>query len=125
MNARTNARKEREETVRIWDKHHRVPQMDWSYVLQASKGRGRSFAYLPYKRGITEWQPAVRGGCTECFIYDDEMEKILAQGTAVCSVVDNFCYDIGRKIAFGRAMKALQRNVVAADMINVSGGTKG
>lgn len=53
-----------------------------------------------------------RGGKTICLIENDDY-VVVARGEAYCSDLDNFCYRIGRDIAFGRALKALHhaRNI--------------
>lgn len=46
-----------------------------------------------------------RGGQTECIIILPDGTEI--KGKARCSKKDNYCKRIGRDIAFGRALKAL------------------
>ena len=59
-----------------------------------------------YTRGKTYWEPALRGGVTRCYIYDDTKE-LVAIGEAQCSLEDQFVYRIGREISLGRALKNL------------------
>lgn len=47
------------------------------------------------------------GGLTVAQIYDGE--KLIAEGTALCSPDDNFNKKIGRAIATGRALKELRK----------------
>jgi len=58
-----------------------------------------------YTRGESDWEPAIYGGLTICYIYHND--KMVAIGNAQCSTKDQFCYRIGRTIARGRALKKL------------------
>jgi len=60
-----------------------------------------------YRRGQTEWEPAPRGGITECGIYDRD-GICITYGKARCSLKDAFCYRVGREISRGRALKSLR-----------------
>ena len=72
---------------------------DWANVLEYECKR--------YMRGIMRWEPHERGGATLCLVYVDSEEKPLAMGLSFCSMKDNFAYGLGRKIARGRALAAL------------------
>ena len=69
-----------------------------------------------YMRGVVSWRPHERGGATLCFVYADGGEKPLAMGLSFCSMKDNFAYGLGRKIARGRALAAL--NGIEAKFFN-------
>ena len=56
-----------------------------------------------YTQGKTKWQPACRGGKTECHLVLDNDTEIV--GVAECSPKDAFVYKVGRDISLGRAMK--------------------
>jgi hypothetical protein len=55
-----------------------------------------------YYRNFKNFKPQVKGGKTIFRIIADEGEFV---GIAECSDKDNYCYRIGRDIAFGRANK--------------------
>ena len=50
--------------------------------------------------------PHTHGGKTVCKVWNEK--EIVAIGTAWCSINDPFSYHIGREIARGRAMKAVE-----------------
>jgi len=60
-----------------------------------------------YQRGNGRFKPDEHGGMTHCAIIGRD-GVILAEGRAVCSQRDAFNYRIGRDIARGRALKALE-----------------
>jgi len=67
----------------------------------------RHYSVTHYTRGKSDWEPAIYGGLTICYVYrGDEMVAI---GEAQCSTKDQFCYRIGRMIARGRALKELEK----------------
>jgi hypothetical protein len=51
-------------------------------------------------------RPAARGGATICQIVDSYGHTV-AVGLALCSFSDNFCYETGRTLALGRALRQL------------------
>ena len=58
-----------------------------------------------YRPGMEFFDALPRGGQTECIIILPDGTEI--KGKARCSKKDNYCKRIGRDIAFGRALKAL------------------
>ena len=60
---------------------------------------------LRYTKGETEWMPACRGGKTVAHVVAEDGTEVI--GEALCSLKDNFVYQIGRDIALGRALKKL------------------
>lgn len=67
---------------------------------------GRHGKAFRYYRGMSKWIPSERGGYTICQLG-------CGAGLAECSPRDNFCYRTGRRIALGRARKALSKVNVA------------
>lgn len=59
-----------------------------------------------YRRGRERWPPTLRGGRTQCFIYD-ENRCLVAMGETVCHPNENFCYAEGRYWASDRAFDEL------------------
>lgn len=83
---------------KVYYKHYRhVERQDgyWKYEI------------YPYSRGKTNWTPACQGGLTACTILDENGNEFHAKSE--CSLKDNFVYAIGRKIAYGRALKKMQQ----------------
>jgi hypothetical protein len=60
-----------------------------------------------YHRGRTDWKPTERGGMTTCRIVDND-GRVVGMGAVYCSMADNFCYRLGREIAWGRAEKNMR-----------------
>lgn len=56
-----------------------------------------------YRRGMKDFEPHVKGGKTVATVVDDAGNEFI--GVSRCSLEDNFCYAMGRRIAIGRAMK--------------------
>ena len=81
--------------------HYRVPK-----TKGALKGEPPLFSLYRYYRDNDKMTPNEKGGQTVCYIINADNE-IIAHGTATCSMSDNFCYRIGREIAYGRACKAM------------------
>lgn len=72
---------------------------------------GRHGRAYHWRRGTQQqWQPAIKGGYTICYAYD-EKGALVSMGIAQCSKVDSFCYYLGREIARGRALKRLEQPV--------------
>lgn len=102
-------------TYRFAYQHFRFPSVrQGTSVLntgyrRAEQYSGRHGTACRYKRGISKWLPSERGGYTFCYVYDDSDKggELLTTGRADCSPLDAFCYRIGRRIARGRALKAL------------------
>lgn len=91
------------EIERKYFKHYRYTMQDLFFMgLTHRKGD-----LLPYSRRVTFWEPATKGGQTQCVLELDDGKVIV--GIAYCSKEDNFCYKIGRKVAEGRAMEMLKR----------------
>jgi Rv2632c-like len=55
--------------------------------------------------------PRAKGGATVAVLYDAEGEFIV-DGMARCHPRDNYCKQLGRTIALGRALKSLQTGIV-------------
>jgi hypothetical protein len=83
--------------------YYRVP----SKSLSALRRKGPPPDIELLLKGPSIWTPHPRGGVTKVFI-EDENGDVQASGTAFCSMADNFCRKIGRKIATGRALKRLE-----------------
>ena len=61
---------------------------------------------LPYRRGVTEWDPSEKGGYTACYISDGV--QLVATDVSVCHPeLDSFNYSRGSGIARGRAFAKL------------------
>lgn len=65
-------------------------------------GWGAEVLFQPFLEGVA---PCPRGGATLCFLDAGDTGAV---GVALCSWGDNFCYERGRKIAYDRAVLALQ-----------------
>lgn len=80
--------------IKIVFKHYRVEEICANQVPKKGK---------PKRKWLTEkgnglYRSYSRGGKTTCQI-------ILAEGEAICSMSDQFCYKEGRELAFQRALK--------------------
>lgn len=78
--------------------------------------RTNQFATVPFRttgdlkrRGLS---PATKGGMTVCHVYDPSGEHVLS-AWAHCNPKDNFNRKIGRQIALGRAVKAVEQRTPA------------
>lgn len=96
-------------------RHWRIPV---GLTLNESKGRPSAGILTIYSRGtgfLTRSKqnphrrvlhlgvlPQARGGMTRC-LFMDNAGTIVASGTALCSLSDNFNYHVGRAIALERA----------------------
>ena len=85
--------------IRIEYSHYRVPRN-----RDTSKGEPPLCSLYKYYRGY-KMKPNEKGGKTVCRIYHGD--ELVSIGTATCSMSDNFCYRIGREIAYGRACKKM------------------
>jgi len=100
--------------VKIVWKHYRVIDRSYSVELMAlASYHGGSHFILRdgtkcahYTRHVTKWTPKNHGGATFCYLYDDD-GILLSTGIAKCSVLDQFCYETGRRISKGRALDNL------------------
>ena len=106
--------------MRIKFTHWRLPDLHFE---RASRGMPDKENLIEYSKGngfyvsdpggeqykFDGLKPCARGGKTVCNIIDDsdKLEKVIATGVAYCSMSDNFCYRIGRRIALGRARAAV------------------
>lgn len=59
-----------------------------------------------YYRSGMEWEPGPRGGGTRCRLFDDG--TVVAEHYEKCSLDEAFCYQKGRTVALGKAVKGLQ-----------------
>ena len=97
-----------ESDYKIKFEYYRVPLTN---ELLPAKGRPN---YLETKRyfrgdGFPNYplnQPSAKGGITICRFTINGKEQATR---AFCSHSDNFCYQIGREIALGRAKKQLEK----------------
>ena len=87
--------------------YHRVPEVP--FLVLPKKGRPHPALLYHYskKYGFDEFPnsdiaPHTRGGMTTVFLYGEDKTWLLS-GMAVCSMSDNFSYEIGRKLALLRA----------------------
>lgn len=104
--------------LRVVYRHERVPRMfvelDDDVRL---KGAPLNYNLFHYAKGEgfvdypSDEEPHERGGRTVALIVNADRE-VLATGVATCSMSDAFCYRTGRRIARGRAMKKLRRQVI-------------
>ena len=95
--------------------HYRVPFREaWarSYPRRGkpiNMGVADLYRYSPKYGWNSEYtiddKPFPRGGKTVCLVTLSDGRK--AEGVALCSMADQFCYRIGRDISKGRAMHAL------------------
>lgn len=98
--------------------HYRFPSFDLVNLLVSSDTlppnrsdaalffNGPHGIALRYNRDRPPFVPHPRGGYTVCIIKQPNKPSVM--GFAYCSREDNFCYERGRAIAFGRAEKLLQ-----------------
>lgn len=89
-------------------RHYRIPT---SRIDLYGETREAMIYLERYYRGkgfhmLGDVEPYPKGGLTICKVYNGRGEEIL-EARARCSIKDNFCYSLGRKIAKGRALKAL------------------
>jgi hypothetical protein len=91
-------------TTKVFVKHFRY----------TDNGDG-SLSMYRHRRGKHEYvyfYPETKGGKTEVTIqvFDEHNDPVIKfVGVANCSLKDNFCYKLGREIAFGRALKQLDQ----------------
>lgn len=105
----------------VYFQHYRIPEMylDKDFLrtvdaLHRAKPTPQLlFRYSPHHSEFidggffpSDCTPAVRGGMTRCILVDEDGSEYV--GTATCSLHDNFCYRIGREIAYGRAMAKVE-----------------
>ena len=83
-----------------------IPKGKPPLIILSAYNRKRGKFINPYEREYCK--PASRGGMTECVIYDESGNRY--EGTAYCSLSDNFNYKVGREIAFQRAYENFIRN---------------
>ncbi len=92
--------------MKVTYKHYRIHKAPWNEKMPL-KGRPlpEYLAYYPTRKTRKEqrqrWSPFPKGGKTVCEIVLDDGRTFM--GVAHCSMADNFCYRLGRKIAYGRA----------------------
>lgn len=88
--------------------HYRVPEM----VPTPEGGSPNPFILSRYYRGDgfkdmpSMVRPKPKGGLTACVMSGNGRQAV---GLAWCSHSDNFCYEVGRRIARGRALEQLER----------------
>lgn len=63
--------------------------------------------YLPNSKPTID--PHEKGGLTRCQLFDPETKKVVAEGWSNCSYTDSFSYQIGRDLAYARAMENLSQ----------------
>ena len=80
------------------------------YLIPASLRDAGAPAYLHGR------EPATRGGKTVCKVLRWDAEEdcwtLVARGVARCSLKDQFNYEIGRRIAKGRALKQMEEGAI-------------
>ncbi len=57
-----------------------------------------------YRRNFHPFKPQTKGGKTYCKILTEDEQFV---GFAYCSDKDNYCYKIGRELAFERAKQQM------------------
>lgn len=83
--------------------NHRFNLLDETYVIRFNYDRPtENFLMLKGEKLIN--------GITYCRIFKEKDPLISATSYAECSMKDNFCRKIGRKLSFGRALKLLIPN---------------
>lgn len=99
------------EPIKVQYEHYRVDSSDYTARFH-KKGRPKIKWLRRYYKIKHNWCPYSRGGKTIAIVYtgDKKLEasRVVAIGTALCSMSDTFCYEIGRDIALTRALKSLQ-----------------
>lgn len=95
-------------------KHYRIP--DHCDLLDSAKKKGKPpfIVLLPYSRHDRPgWTPTPRGGKTVCLLQErdgDQSVTVVAEGIALCSMSDTFCYATGRRVAFLHALETFFRD---------------
>ena len=87
--------------------YYRVPDIGRYNKIK----KGVPPALAKYSRKCKDWRytpvrPYTRGGVVYCNIF--AKDRLISTGDSICSMSDNFCYRVGREIALGRALKALE-----------------
>lgn len=90
-----------DENVKIFVSHYRYDDS------------GQLRRYLRSKSN--DFEPSPFGGQTVVEIVDSDGKELLAVGQSHCSQLDQFNYKLGRKIAFGRALKILKEGMPQVD----------
>jgi len=83
--------------------YYRVPEfaMRPSTTLFKPKYKGQPEHVLPYRKSRPAFRPYPKGGGVVCKLWADDV--LVGEGVATCSMSDNFCYKVGRNIAYTRA----------------------
>lgn len=88
----------------------KVTVKHWRMAWMVTPGEHSLVRWYRKDHKESYFTPETKGGKTEVIIqvfdeHGDPLAKFV--GVALCSMKDNFCYRIGREIAFGRALKQL------------------
>lgn len=91
------------DAVRVTYDYYRVPEhiMNPSTTLIKPQHKGQPQHAMRYKKSNPSFKPYPKGGGVVCKLWMGDV--LVGQGLAVCSMSDNFCYKVGRNIAYTRA----------------------
>jgi len=78
------------------------------YKYARYDGRGR---LKPYTRNNPEFKPRANGGVTVAVVVGPDGG--VGVGLSVCQQEDTFDYDVGRRLAFGRAWDDYRKGIIA------------
>ena len=93
---------------KVFYKHYRLPA-DLEYMNKKT-GVPREDTLFWYPRNNktkSAWEPSLYGGRSICTLVSMDGTKVLAEGSAECSMSERFVYKKGREISLGRALKQL------------------
>lgn len=83
--------------------HYRIPNYLFDGLgLSAQRGAPELGVLFHYRKGWDAWIPAPRGGMTVC-VMTNRVTGQSVRGIALCSLLDAYCCETGRRIAYGRA----------------------
>jgi len=106
--------------MKVQYKHFRIPEIWFEAMYDNGLRKGSPpinslSIYSRKQKGFTnpfesQYYPSSRGGMCECVIYDPNSNMWFV-GRSWCSLTDNYCYSIGRVLAYQRAYQEYLANV--------------
>lgn len=89
--------------LRVTYDYFRVPEsvMHSKTTIIKPRYKGKPEHAMPYRKSKPPFKPYPKGGAVVCKLWAEN--TLVGVGISECSMSDNFCYKVGRNIAYTRA----------------------